>query len=80
MKLFLLRRIEYRDWGKLMGCVVRAQDEAQARQVTAESYPVCWTGDDAMDASDFLDPALVSCTEISVEGEAQVIITDAWEP
>ena len=81
MKLFLLRRIERRaePWGDLMGCVVRAQDETNARQITAESYPVSWNGEDANGASEFLDAAQVSCVELLTDGTAGVILNDVWE-
>ncbi len=81
MKLFLLKRIERRvdPWGDLMGCVVRAQDETHARELTAESYPVGWGGMDANGASEFLDAAQVSCVELTADGDAGVVLNDVWE-
>lgn len=81
MKLFLLKRIERRSepWGDLMGCVVRAQDETHARELTAESYPVGWDGMDASGASEFLDAAQVICVELTADGTAAVILNDVWE-
>jgi hypothetical protein len=81
MKLYLLQRIQRRaePWGDLMGCVVRAEDEAHARQLIAESYLVSWNGEDAYGAGEFLDPAQVSCTELNIDGDARVILADVWE-
>lgn len=81
MKLFLLKRIERRpdQWGDLMACVVRANDEAHARELTAESYPVGWDGMDANGANEFLDAAQVSCVELTADGDPGVIINDVWE-
>ena len=81
MKLFLLKRIERRPepWGDLMGCVVRAEDEAHARQIISENYPVSWSGEDAYGAEEFLDSAQVSCVELTSDGQPGVILNDVWE-
>lgn len=58
-------------WDKAYGFVVRAETEAQARQVVADSDE---TGDEGADV--WLDPTLALCREIPLDGTPEVIMRD----
>ena len=72
MKLFLLMRPEEfgSNWDTTMGFVLRAENEAKARKLAADKTH----GDEGRDP--WLDPHLVTCTEILVDGPEEVILCD----
>jgi hypothetical protein len=79
MKLYLLRPIDdhpaWEPWcDKAFGFVARATDEAHARRL-AQAKGGDETGyKDAVPA--WTDPSMSTCVELTVEGEAGVIIQD----
>ena len=81
MKLWLLRPIKdgninpwTGDYDKCHGSVVRAESEAEARTIASD---LKHTGDEVRDFGDvWLESAYSSCEELTVEGDAKLIIQD----
>lgn len=74
MKLWLLKPVDTRThWNpwfdKAFGFVVRAPDEATARDVAAEE-----SGDEKPEP--WLDKKFTDCVELTADGPAQVILRD----
>jgi hypothetical protein len=69
MRLYLLTRNDEVGWDENAGFVIRARSSAAARALahTKGEYdpPDCW-----------LDPNRTSCTQIPINGDAEIILTD----
>jgi hypothetical protein len=63
------------------GAVIRAKTEKDAREMmpTADEAPYHWdlkAGEKIVDDNPWLDPQRTACVQLTVAGEAEVIITD----
>ena len=87
MRLWLLRPIDdlpketdpWRRWyDKCFGMVIRAESESQAREIAAhgtDDVNHChYRGDEGPDP--WLSPELTSCTELTSDGTAEVVMID----
>lgn len=80
MKLWILRlRLDHREswinpWGIVKGFVVRATNEAQAREI-AEMQ----AGDESYPQKAWLRPEITSCEELLADGDSEIILRDFVE-
>lgn len=82
MKLWLLESFPtHPAWDlpqvKVNGFVIRATDEAAARQIAHDNGlgETAYTGQ-----APWLDATASTCKEVLVDGEAGVILSDTWTP
>lgn len=78
MKLWLLKRLSEPDWNQYDGFVVRAADEAQARQLAHEAASeqddqgnIIYESEDRW----WLDATVTSCELISDTGKPEIILS-----
>lgn len=72
MKLFKLYCVEGPGWDCNYGFIVRAKDEQSARALAQFEI-----SDESYESKEFwLDPKFSTCEEVSVKGEAEVILND----
>jgi len=72
MRLWKLEQVEEVYADEMRACIVRAPDEQEARKLAGAS---------AVDegAEMWLDASRVTCQEVTVEGEARMILCDVYE-
>lgn len=71
MKLWLLTRPEEDvGWDERAGCIIRAETEAQARQIAHD------TGGGDEESAVWLDPKTTACVEVTPAGKPGIILTD----
>lgn len=69
MKLWVLQAIKEVDWDEFDGFVVRAEDEAQAREIAEQ------TAKYEKQKGFWLSAKTTTCKEVKVHGKAEVILS-----
>lgn len=71
MKLWLLKRTDEVGWDQGRAFVVRAETEAEARQLASNE-----AGDYREPTDKWADPSFSTCTELTSDGAPEIILED----